>query len=244
MNCEHLMALLNDNSACEPTSMGTKFVTHCLYPSFDPVAVYIESLREGFRVSDGGGAARSASMHGRDPSILASAFQKAAKAHSVETAEGLIFAKPPSAEWLYSGILAVANASAMAATTAADAFVAADENALKSRIFENLKAAVSEKNIARHYEYRGNSGNLWKLDFAVIRERILLVKGVTPHRHSVNANYAAFSDIGDLPILARFSVFDRRLKSEDQSLVGRVASLVPLGSVIAGAQRELGRSIH
>lgn len=244
MNCEHLMALLNDNSACEATDIGTKFITHCLYPSFDPVAVYIETLREGFRVTDGGGASRSALMHGRDPSVLATAFQKAAKAHMVEAAAGLIIAKPTSVDWLYPSILAVANASAMAATVAADTFISADENALKVHIFDNLKTVVSEANIARHFEYRGNSGNVWKLDFAVVRERILLVKGVTPHRNSVNANYATFSDIGDAPNLARFSVFDRRLKGEDQSLIGRVANLVPLVSVIAGAERELSQSLH
>ena len=242
MNCENLMALLSDGSSCEVTEIGTKFVTHCLYPSFDPVAVYIETLREGFRVTDGGGATRSAMMHGRDPSVLASAFQKAAKAHFVEAADGLIIAKPPSVDWLYSSILAVANASAMAATVAADTFVAADENALKIHILDCLKHVAPEASIAKQYEYRGNSGNVWKLDYAIIRERTLLVKAVTPNRNSVNANYATFSDIGEAPAIARFSVFERPLKGEDQSLIGRVASLVPLGSVIAGAERELMRT--
>lgn len=235
MNCDQLRAILDDRSKCQHTDIGTKFTTHCLYPSFERVDVFISPMGDAYRVTDGGGAMRSVLQHGKDMSVMGGVLQKAAKAHMVDQIEGMLLCKPPSQEWLYSAILAVANASAMAANLGLDAVVAADENELKQRIFETLTSVIPPANVARQYEFRGDSGNLWKLDFAVVREKILLVKAVSPHRNSVNANYATFSDIGDAPNLVRYSVFDRSLKSEDRSLIGRVAQLVPFASVAAGA---------
>ena len=197
MNCDNLLTLLENETTCLKTEYGYRLVTQCLYPSADPVSVFISQYGDGYRVTDGGGAVRSAMIHGRDQHVMASAFSKACKRHSVIDQEGMLVAEPSNDDWLYSAILAVANASAMAAQDAIEAVAEANENDLKLKIGDMLKMAVPESNIAKQYEYRGVSGNLWKIDYAVVREKILLLKAITPNRNSVNSNFSAFSDIGD-----------------------------------------------
>jgi hypothetical protein len=243
MNCESLLAIFNDEAACKKTDYGMRFVTHCLYPSFDPVSVYVSKLGSGYRVTDGGGAVRSAMVHGRDQHVMANAFGKACKRHSVVDREGMLIAEPKTDEWLYPAILAVANASAMAAGHAVEAIAEAVENDLKLQIGEILKQAVPESNVTKQYEYRGSSGNVWKMDYAVIRDSVLLIKSITPNRNSVNSNFSAFSDIGDEPNVSRYSVYKSPLKQTDTALIRRVAQLVPLASVEAGAQRVFSQRL-
>lgn len=64
MNCDQLRALLADGDACEDTPMGLRILTDCLYPSFEPVSVYVSTFGDDFRVTDGGGAATSTFLHG------------------------------------------------------------------------------------------------------------------------------------------------------------------------------------
>lgn len=245
MKCDELRSLLERDAVCQETEYGTRIVTHCLYPSFDQVSVFISRWGEGFRITDGGGAVRSAMMHGRDDAALQSAFKKARARYSVASRNGLMIFEAESQEWLYSAILAVANASAMAASLAADHVLAAIERDLRTRIYEELRKVVPERNIATEYEYTGSSGKTWPVDYAVVAGTRLLIKAINPHPISISANYTAFGDIGANDNIPRFSVFDplRPLKQEDGALMRQVAELVPLPSLEPGARRELQRAI-
>lgn len=223
MNCADLDSLLTRTPSCIEVEGGARLTTHCLYPSSDPVHVFIGKRAEGFRVTDGGGAWRSALMVGKASESI---FEKACRRHSVEVRGGILLATPPTSDWLYPAVLAVANASAMAARAALETYERA-EKSLNAEIFELLSRHVPKHRIAKKYEYRGRSGHVWEIDFAVLRSETLLIKSVAQNGNSINSNYATFGDIGEQPDLSKVSVFDTELKQDSASLLRQVATLVP-----------------
>ena len=131
MNCEELIPLLTRILNCEDAEFCGQFLTHCLYPSSDPVFVNVSRLYNGFQVDDGGGAMRSAMGHVR---TWQAALEKAGRRYSVDVRDGAIVAIPEDEEWLYPAVLAVSNASALAARLALEANQSKSENTLKDLI--------------------------------------------------------------------------------------------------------------
>lgn len=241
MNCDDLRALMAATETCEQTEYGARFVTHCMYPSFDPVSVFVAKVGDGYKVTDGGGALGALLRHGRDDAAFQSALKKACGRFSVATAEGMLLAEVDDAEWLRAAVLAVANASSMAAAAALEHVAASTERELTDKIYDELRKVAPESNIAKEYQYRGESGRMWRVDYAVLGREPLLVKAVTPFYASIASNYTAFGDIGANDNVPRFSVYSRELKAEDAALMRQVAQLVPLRSLEPGARRELAR---
>jgi hypothetical protein len=238
VKCAELMPLLNAG-VCSETVDGAQIETQCLYPSSDPVVVYISELLNGFRVHDGGGAMRSAIVHGRN---WQDALKKAGKRHSVEVKGDALWATAPTVDWLYPAILAVSNASALAARLSLEAAVSRAESTLREVIYEKLLRAVPESKIGKDFEYRGRSGHMWAVDFAVREESLILVKSVVQNGNSINSNYAAFGDIGDQEEVAKFSVYDRELNQDAEALIRQVAALVPVKSLTPMVQQRAYRS--
>lgn len=224
MNCAELDSLLTRNPACLEVEGGVRLTTHCLYPSSDPVEVYVGRKSHGYRVTDGGGAWRNAQTIGRAADSM---FESACKRHSVNSRGGIVFAETNEEEWVYAAVLAVANASVMAAQNALDSYDRALKS-LNSLIFEAISRRVPEHRIAKNYEYRGRSGHIWPIDFAVMRSQTMLIKSVSQNGNSINSNYATFGDIGESEELIKMSVFDGELKQDSASLLRQVTSLVPL----------------
>lgn len=237
--CEDVRAALGGADFCEETERGARVVTQCLYPSFDPVSVFVARFGEGYLVTDGGGAAATAWAHGRDD--LHRLLRKEAQRFCVTAVGETIQAEAKSIEWLHSAILAVANSSASAARIAVDRAVQAAEKVLSERILEALSRVVHQSKIAADFEYRGASGKQWRADFAVMDDgHRIIVNGVTPHHASISAKYVAFADIEDADkAIDRFAVFERPLASADRTLLAQVAALVPVRSLSAGTQRIL-----
>lgn len=118
MTCDSIRNALIAYGSCEETNEGARIPTHCLYPSFDVVHVYIAKFGDGYKVHDSGGAFRSAWGHGRDAPIITRFLHREAARYRLEVKDHVVIAYVPSHEWLVSGILAVANASASAANGA------------------------------------------------------------------------------------------------------------------------------
>lgn len=116
MNCEELRRLFAKHEYCEATDRGLRIATHCYYPSFDRVWVYVSQYGDGFRVTDGGGAASAAFMHGRDDSAFESSLRKACSRFGLEPQNGSLVADIDGPDWLFAAVLAVANGAAQAAT--------------------------------------------------------------------------------------------------------------------------------
>ncbi len=160
----------------------------------------------------------------------------------MDVRDGALVAVPLDEEWLYPAVLAVSNASALAARLAIEANQSKSENSLKDMIFEGLKRAVPESKIGRDFEYRGRSGHVWQVDFAVREESLLLVKSVVQNGNSINSNYATFGDIGDREEVFKLSVFDRPLNHDAEALLRQVAALVPIKTLTPMVQQHAYRN--
>lgn len=244
MNCEFLHSLMSQHDACEVTERGVRFETHCYYPSFDRVAVYVSQHGQGYRITDGGEAAKSAFMHGRDDHAFDSSLKKACLRYGTEPIEGALVAEVENADWLFSAILAVANGAAQAAAETSNRVAVRKTKELREKIHAALVEVVPPHTLATEYMHRGKSGRLWRIDYAVVEERTpLLVKAITPDINSINSNYTTFDDIyeAEQNHARRFSVHDKQLTNEDRSLMLRVAELVPLSALAGGARAALNR---
>ena len=155
--CDDIKVALSVFDVCTETEQGSRVTTHCVYPSFEPVNVFVVRFGDGFRVHDGGGAVRSAWTHGRDENLILRMLTRQAERYDIMVADDALVADAPNIDWLGSAILAVANASAAAAHAAFDRVVSATETALKEKILRVLKSTVRPESLAVEYEVMGES---------------------------------------------------------------------------------------
>jgi hypothetical protein len=239
MDCAGLQDILATRRLCEESQLGAKLLTQCLYPSADPVYVHVGSWGDGYRVTDGGGAAASVLIHGRDADAIEIGLNAARDRHSLDVEGGQLVAHVPSEDWLPAAIMAVANGAAHAAFVAVDYHSKRAERSLAAKIGRTLQKVVPEKLIARGFEYRGESGKLWHVDFAVTLDaRPILIKAVTPHHNSISANYTTFGDLRNKPN-RRNCVYQRRPANDDAALLRQVAELVPIAALGSNVQAAL-----
>lgn len=244
MECADILRFLDARRICEPSAYGTKIVTQCLYPSASPVFVHIGTWGDEYRVSDGGEAAECAFHLGRDKWAVEAGLKAARDRYSLQAEQAELFAIARDETWLPNVVAAVANGAAFAASVSADHDLHKRQKSLNEQIGERLHQSVPEKYIAKEYQYRGRSGKMWELDFAVIAPIPILIKAVTPHHNSIAATYTALSDILREDN-RRFSVYSRRPQDDDAALLRQVAELVPLkGLAPTLIELEVGRTRH
>ena len=241
MSCEDVRSALSVFDLCEDTSDGARVTTHCLYPSFEPVHVFVAKVGDGFKVHDGGGAFLAAWVHGRDESLINAALKKeCARFHLALMGQSCV-AEVSSKDWLLSAILGVANASAVAATNAVSKLVSVAESALVDRIQQTLIETVGARGFDTGVDLIGKSGGSRHFDFAVKSTHDgepILINGVAPHRGSISHKYVAFADTdGDQS--HKFAVYDRQLETDDVALLQQVASILPLAALSRNAKRVI-----
>jgi hypothetical protein len=238
--CDDIRAALAAFEVCTETDQGSRVTTHCLYPSFDPVNVYVVKFGSGYRVHDGGGAAQSSWTHGRDDNLIARMLSKQANLYQIGLVKDALTAEVASADWLGPAILAVANASAAVAHAVVDRMMTATETVLKDKILRVLKETVPPTTIAVDYEIAGQSKR-HKFDFAVTEfdGSMLLLNAVAPHHISVSSKYVAFSDVvhRDDVRTDRWAVHDKGLDPSDVSLLLQVAEIIPMQALSGGLKR-------
>jgi hypothetical protein len=237
MICEDVKAALAEGDFCQEGDNGATVVTHCMYPSFDPVHVSIVKIGDGYEISDGGGAMNAAWLHGR-PNI-SKILAKECSRFGIESRNGLAVVRIDNKDWLRSAIIAVANASAAAANLAIDNTSVVAEAELNERIYEKLTLILDKNSVGRDRTYTGISGKEWKYNFiAKSKNRIILINSVTPHHASINPKYVAFSDspANDSDIL-RIAVHDRLLSTIETTLMQQVCTLMPILSFESGLRR-------
>lgn len=246
MDCVSLRKLTNRLDSCVEGLEGNVFKTHCLYPSFSPVFVTISSWGDGFRVSDGGGATESVVRQGLNPQGLTAALKAAKNKYHLSEKDGVLSLKVDSGDWLENAILAVSNASAMAAHLAYGYVEQKTAKDIVPEIIEALSAFATVSQIATEYQVRGHSGKERKFDVAVIGPKTLLFKAISPYAGSVNSAYVAFADAlhESSPSYAGstgYGVFREKPSSEDITLLSDVAILAPLASIGPAAKRDFLR---
>lgn len=244
MDCLSLRKLTSRLDSCIESPDGNVFKTHCLYPSFAPVFVTISAWGDGFRVSDGGGATESVIRQGLSPQTLTTALKTAKNKYHLNEKNGVLWLNVDSGDWLENAILAVSNASAMAANLAYAHIEQKNANELVPEIVLALSNYVKPNQIATDYLVRGHSGKNRKFDVAVIGRQNLLFKAISPYAGSVNSAYVTFSDAlreGSPSFLnsTGYGVVREKLSSEDTTLFTDVAILTPISAVSDVAKREL-----
>ena len=120
MSCAEIKEAMSHFADCVDTQDGFRFTTHCVYPSFDPVNVFVTKFGDGFHVHDGGGAVRSAWVHGRDDKSYQRIMESHAKRFGLTFENETYVSVVHDKTWLPSAILAVANSSASAANAAVE----------------------------------------------------------------------------------------------------------------------------
>jgi len=243
--CDDIQSALALLPPCEQTEQGARFVTHCLYPSFTPVAVYVVRIGDGYTVHDGGGAMQAVWDHGREMSTARRFVAQQANFHQLAVKSGMLTVDVPNREWLLSAILSVANASAAAARSTLEAVSQATETSLKDMISDVLKKVAPSHSIATEFAMRGRSGKTHHFDFAISRglNELIVVDAVSPHHVSIASKYVAFSDTSDGfdNIRSRLAVHDKPLDADDVSLLQQVADIVPFASLEPGVKRQLSK---
>ena len=232
MACEDVRSELAKFAECVDTPDGCRVTTHCVYPSFDPVKVFVTKFGDGFHVHDGAGASRAAWIHGRDDKAYLHIMERHAKRFGA-TYENETFASVvQDKSWLMSAILAVANTSASAANAAVEYVATAAEKGLKTRIDAILTETVPAQNVGRAFEIRGKSGKIHEFDFIIRRlSHATLIDAIVPHHVSISSKYVAFADSETPGPTSKYAVYDRDLDPSDSALMQQVADLVPYASL-------------
>lgn len=243
MLCKTVKSALSDFAQCETTPNGARILTHCLYPSFSSVAVYVVKFGEGFIVHDNGDAKAMAWDHGRDDRIATRYLNEQATRHGLKLTDGKLSVTVESAEWLASGILSVANAAAAAVNSAVEHVGRSAMVMLQEAIQQALVGTFAKSRVSVKPTRKGHSGREYEFDFAVSDAgRIVLIDAVTPYAISINSKYTAFSDVQKNLDGRGFVVFERPLLAPDKTLLAEVADVVPFKTMTAGVQRVLVRA--
>ena len=238
--CDAISKALMSFGLCVNTSEGSRIQTHCLYPSFEPVYVFVAKVGDEYKIHDGGGAYRESWLHGRDEALISRYLKSESKKYHLELVGNSLVCSASSVDWLGAAIVSVANASSIVAGRAVEHAIAVAEEALIDRIEHNLKNFFRPEQIGRDVEVRGLSGGKRYFDFVLKNDvHQLLINGVAPHHGSVASRYVSFADT-DGDVAHKLAVYDKPLNADDAALLGQVASVLPLASLAQGA----GRLIH
>jgi hypothetical protein len=240
MVCEVVRDALTTFDSCVESEAGARVPTHCLYPSFDYVHVYVVKYGHGFKVHDAGGAFRCAWEHGRESPIITRYLNQEALRFHLAVVDTSLVAEAPSVDWLEAAILSVSNASAAAATRAVAHLASAVEYDLVAKIYEILLGTFSSKKVSKEFISRGRSGKEYRYDIGVRGDKaeLVLINAVSPHPASIAAKYVSFAD-GGFDATAKLAVHERPLEADDVSLLSQVAEIVPLRSLVPGTRRAI-----
>ena len=116
--CDIILASTSSLWACKETENGARIRTTCVFPSFEPVFVYVAKLGDGFVVHDAGETVAVIMANGQDGNPAKRVIRSECKRYDVAFGERQISLKIDAAEWLETAIVAVANTAAAAARNA------------------------------------------------------------------------------------------------------------------------------
>jgi hypothetical protein len=241
-SCDDIDKALAEYLRCEQTGAGARIATHCLYPSFETVKVFVAKMGDSYDVHDGMGAYNTAWLHGRDEAMIMNSIRDFVARFHLTLNVRTIVGRAASIDWLPNAIISVANASALAAHDAVAKMVAAAEQALVDRIAHDLAESVGPKGYDTDIDIRGVSGGLRHFDFIIGRTRpqSIFINAILAHQNSINSKYVSFADT-EADKRLKWAVHDHPLDNDDILLLQQVASVVPFTSMRAGMQRLRGQ---
>lgn len=248
MTCDLITAALSDMQ-CEETSEGFRVLTHCLYPNFEQVAVYVQNHLDGFMVHDGGEGFDFAFLEARNPNLLKTYMREFAALYGVDCDGRRIFGRAMTPEWLPNVLLAVANAASAAATavlsSASDEVQSDESEEIAEKTYGVLRQAFTENQVHRRVKRRGRTGRLYTFAFGISAgPNSSLVDTVTPNQLSVASRFTSFSAVSARSLGGAFLAHIRPMANEDSALLAEVADVVPLDALLASLERRMGETVQ
>ena len=240
--CDIILVSTSSFWACKETENGARIRTTCVFPSFEPVFVYVAKLGEGFVVHDAGETVAVIMAHGQDGDAAKRVICSECKRYDVAFGERRISLKIDASEWLETAIVAVANTAAAAARNALKDNRKKTERDLADVIYELLEPRLAKGMVTKGFPYLGESGRRYRFDLAVQgKDHLTLIETVTPHAISVNSKYVALADVPSEAAVRKIVAHNNDLSQEDILLLQNVATVAgPNGvlDLVAGRARH------
>jgi hypothetical protein len=181
------------------------------YPSGASVAVSLERIKRGYRVSDDGFAYREIEMVGVERSFARTA-RNASERFGVETSPKTIFVITP-VDGLATAIADVAAASAWLAQTIVDGIADHHQNKIAEHLYGRLVHIFGQSKVEQKAKIVGASSNDWEVSSLVhLGDRQAVFDVVANHHASVFSTATKFRDLALLshPPIAVAVVQDKK----------------------------------
>jgi hypothetical protein len=201
--------------------------TPLLYPGGTMIGVEISRLRDGFLVTDAGGARREAGMLGGERTFMRIAGDVAQR-YGVRFDQNMIFDVEVADDELVVAVISVANAAKSAVETTALHLAATEHSDYRAMLWNRLEHIYEPKLISRNRPIRGSSDE-WRFDAVVtIGSNLALFELVSPHANAVSSAVTKFLDIRDLGEAAprRVAVLIKKDETPHLPVLARTARVV------------------
>jgi hypothetical protein len=201
-----------------------------LYPGGSMVGVEISRLRDGFLVSDAGGARRQAEFLGGERTFQRIA-REIAERFCVRFDKHMIFDLDVDEPQIVSAVVAVGNAAKTAVENTAIHMASIAHADFRAHLWDRLERIYGPKAVPRKpVKYKGSSEQ-WEFDAAInLQGTLALFEVVTPNANSVNSAVTKFLDVRDLGekiAPRRIAVLTDMKKTPRLPILGRTARLLP-----------------
>ncbi|WP_041801514.1 hypothetical protein [Rhodopseudomonas palustris] len=204
-----------------------------LYPGGAMVGVEVSRLRDGFLVSDAGGARREAGLMGAERSFQRIA-QDVAQRFGIRFDHHMMFDLDVAEVHLVPAVIAVANAAKTAVENAALHHAATEHADHRADLWDKLQTAYGAAAIAREPVRFQGSSESWDFDAGLqIEGKLALFEIVTPYANSVNSAVTKFLDVMDLGeeiAPKRIAVVTNPEKTPRLLVLGRTSRILPAES--------------
>lgn len=210
---------------------AARISTPVLFPSGSCIGVEISRHKDGFLVSDMGGAAVEADMLG-GARQFARIARDVAERFGVRFDKHMIFDLAVPQEELTVAVIAVSNAAKSAVETTMQQIAAREPVDMRALLWTRLETVFSGARVLRNAKLRGSSEE-WTFDAVLqIGDRQTLFEVVTPHANAVSSAVTKFLDIRDLGNAAprRVAVLPDREKTPHLTVLARTARIIPQGA--------------
>jgi len=210
-----------------PEDQTARLSTPLLYPGGAMIGVEISRLRDGFLVTDAGGARREAEMLGGERTFVRIARDIAAR-YGVRFDENMIFDIEVAEDDLVVAVISVANAAKMAVENTALQLATTEHSDFRVYLWTRLERLYEAKSVLRNRSVRGSSDE-WKFDAVVQRgTHLSLFEIVVPYSNAVNSAVTKFLDIRDLGEAAphRVAVLTSQRDTPHLPVLARTARVV------------------
>lgn len=211
-------------------SVGTdaaRISTPLLFPGGARIGIEIARHRNGFLVSDMGGAMREAELMGGERQFSRIA-PDVAQRFGVRFDHHMLFDLDVPETEIVSAVIAIANAAKSAVEATLHQLATRETIDLRTILWSRLDRMFAHGQVQRQAVIAGSSEQ-WEFDAIVeSRGRTALFEIIAPHANAVSSAVTKFLDIRDLGDNApsRVAVLSDKLRTPHITVLGRTAKIV------------------